>query len=220
MERLEEITTKCKKYKVPQLIIDKAKVMYKIINECKHTKGKKKGTDIIIRDPNKQNVMAACVLKAYEKFEIPINNEDIGKIFSIDPKRVTDGCSFFDNLIADSKDLYLVENTKVLTPDKFIMKYHKEFAFDEDDLELSLRIAKNCCRLKIVSGNTPISVAAGSILLMVKCQKLDIDCRQISKIFEISEMTTNKIYKIMTTYKPALVNDELTEFIMKRRGIV
>ena len=64
MEELNKIQAKCKKYDITQTIIDSAKILYKQINDSKHTKGKRKGKNRIMSCINRKSLIAACVFYA------------------------------------------------------------------------------------------------------------------------------------------------------------
>ena len=92
MEELTKIQNKCKKYNITQTIIDSAKILYKKINDSKHTKGARQGKSRIMRCINRKSMIAACVFYACKLQKEPRSPKEIADIYSLEIKHVNRGC--------------------------------------------------------------------------------------------------------------------------------
>ena len=61
---LDKIQRKCELYKITPKIIECAKILYKKVSEINHSKGKRKGKNIIMRCINRRSMIAACLFHA------------------------------------------------------------------------------------------------------------------------------------------------------------
>ncbi len=77
----EQISKICSANKIPQIVVDSAKILYKKISDCRHKSGTNAGKQIIIRGENRTSIIAACVYKACEMNKYPKNAKDIAEIF-------------------------------------------------------------------------------------------------------------------------------------------
>lgn len=210
---LEQIQGKCKKYKITQTIIDNAKIMYKKINDCKHSKGKNEGKNIIIRCINRKSLIAACVFFGCKLQGKPRSPKEIADIFDLELKQVNKGCRKFLDLMNVDILMYKI---KCSQSTDFIERYCKKLKIKKDYIDCATRISNNIHKLDIASTHQPPSVAAGSILLMANVCNLEITKKSISEIFTISDVTIAKTYRKIHPYSKIITNDEITEQIYKK----
>ena len=78
-----------------------------------------------------------------------------------------------------------------------------------------VNITKNIQKLNVASVHTPLSVAAGSILLIAEMNNIPLTKKLIAKNFKVSEVTITKAYRKLETYKDIITNDELTDKFLK-----
>ena len=76
----------------------------------------------------------------------------------------------------------------------------------QNSLDLANRIASRAEEYGMVSENTPPSIAAGSIYLVVQLEKLPITKREIATACKISEVTICKCYKKLHKYQKHLLD--------------
>ena len=88
MDELIKIQAKCKEYGITQNIIDTAKILYKKISDSKHTKGVRKGKNMIMRCINRKSMIAACVFYACKVQGEPRSPKEIADIYTLDIKHV------------------------------------------------------------------------------------------------------------------------------------
>ena len=215
----EYISRICSKSNIPRIIVDTAKILYKKLSDCKHKSGPSAGKQIIIRGENRLSIIAACLFKACEMNKSPRNVKEIAEFFGLDEKKVTKGNKQFEKIMKNADDNnIIVEQFKTNTTEDYIRRYcsHPKLRINKDNTDLAVRISKNCSRMKLASDHNPGSIAAGSIVIMIEYCDLDIERSVITKIFNTSDVTINKIYKKISQYANALVDDETTDHLIKK----
>lgn len=212
----EKINNKCSKNHIPKIIIDTAKILYKKLNDCKHKSGENKNKPIIIRGINRKSIIAACVFKACEMNKTPKNIKEIAKIFKLDEKKITRGNKQFEKIIKNADDAFLFDDLTINTPEDYIRFNASKLKLDKSEIEMSVRISQNCCKMKLASDHNPQCVAAGSIVAMAEYNGMEIDKHQLSILFGTSDVTIGKIYNKLSPYLRALVDNEATDYIIKK----
>ena len=213
----EYISQICAKNNIPKIIVDSAKILYKRLSDCKHKAGPNIGKQIIIRGENRLSIIAACVFKACEMNKNPRNVKEIAEFFELDEKKVTKGIKHFDRIMKNADDNNIVfEQFKTNSAEDYIRRHCPKLKINKQDTNMAVKIAHNCCKMKLASDHNPQSVAAGSILVMVEYCDLDIDKKDIATLFKTSDVTIGKIYSKIAPYAQALVNDAATEYLIKK----
>ena len=202
------ISIKCNEGKILKCIEDDAKIMYKNISDCKHIIGKNKGKAIIIRGKNRMSVIAACVLYACEKKDKTRSPKEMGELFKLKYTEITKGLKIFQKL-AKLKGIKLKSNpTK---PEFFIIRFCDELKIKKEYTELAIQISNNVQKLQIAAVHTPLSLATGSIYLMIHLSKLPIQKKIIADKFNVSQVTIAKAFKKLEPFMNLLTNDEQCE---------
>jgi len=211
----EYISEVCSNNNIPKIIVDSAKILYKKISDCKHKYGSNVGKQIIIRGENRVSIIAACVFKACEMNKNPRSVKEIAKYFDLDEKKVTRGNKQFEKIIKNTDDNILqVDNLGTSTAEDYIRRHCPKI--NKENTETAVRISNNCCRMKLASDHNPQSIAAGSILVMVNYCDLNIDKKDIAKLFGTSDVTISKIYNKIVKYVEALVDDDATDYLIEK----
>ena len=218
-KEFEFITQICLANGIKKYIIDTAKIMYKKISDCKHKTGKNIGDSMITRGDNRISVMALCVSKACVTNRKPRSNGDIAKMFGIAETRLTKGFSTFEDMKENCDDSYIFEQLHSSTADDFICCCCEDLNISKQDTNLAVKIALNCNKLKLATNHNARSLAAGVILTMVEYSDLDIERKNIAGRLKTSPTTINKIYSELMPYIDALVDDAITDHIVKKFGI-
>ena len=209
---LKLIQSKCKEANILKCIEDDAKILYKNISECKHIKGKNVGKYIIIRGKNTKSLIAACVFFACKRKGNTMSPKEIATLFELKYTDITRGCKTFLKLIKLRKMTY---DFNASTPEHFVQRFCKALNINKHYIDIVNRIAKNIQKLNIASVHTPLSIATGSILLMIDIHQLPITKKTIAAEFNVSEVTITKAFRKLEKYKSILVNDELTNKLVK-----
>jgi transcription initiation factor TFIIB len=180
-----EITEKCKKNNIPNIIINEAKSLYSIVSETK-----------ISRGSNRKGIIAACVFFACKECNVPRSTKEIAEIFNLESTVMTKGCKKCQEIIAMNKmNKKRILNTNSIKPEDFIKRFCNRLNISH---EHTLKINKICLislEKNIISENTPPSIASGCIYYFIKKLNLDISKKEISDVCKISEVTINKCCK-------------------------
>lgn len=216
LEVLEErIQTKCKKYNITQTIIDSAKILYKKISDCKHTKGKRKGKYMIMRCINRRSMIAACVFYACKLQKEPRSPKEVADIYDLEIKHVNRGCRKFIDYIDLSSIFFEIKSSQSYD---FIERFAAKLCIDKQYINIAKDISTNIHKLGLASTHEPPSVAAGCILLVANMYHVDINKKQISDIFSISDVTISKTYRKIFPYHKIIMNNKVTELILEKKN--
>lgn len=216
LEVLEErIQIKCKKYNITQTIIDSAKILYKKVSDCKHTKGKRKGKHMIMRCINRRSMIAACVFYACKLQKEPRSPKEIADIYDLEIKHVNRGCRKFIDYIDLSSIFFEIKSSQ---SSDFIERFAKKLSIDKQYINIAKDISTNIHKLGLASTHEPPSVAAGCILLVANMYHVDINKKQISDIFGISDVTISKTYRKIYPYHKIIMNNKVTELIIDKKN--
>jgi transcription initiation factor TFIIIB Brf1 subunit/transcription initiation factor TFIIB len=215
LEVLERIQSKCKKYIITQTIIDSAKILYKKVSDCKHTKGKRKGKNMIMRCINRRSMIAACVFYACKLQKEPRSPKEIADIYDLEIKHVNRGCRKFIDYIDLSTIFYEIKSSQ---SSDFIERFAKKLNIDKQYISTAKDISLNIHKLGLASTHEPPSVAAGCILLVANMYHVDINKKQISDIFGISDVTISKTYRKIYPYHKIIMNNKVTDLIIEKKN--
>ena len=206
------IQSNCEKGKILKCIEDDAKIMYKNISDCKHLAGINKDKNIIIRGINRKSLIAACVLEACKKKNKTRSPKEIAKLFGIKNTEITKGHKTFLKL---SKLKNLEIKTNFAKPEHFITRFCDELKIKKEYTEQAIQICNNVQKLHIASVHTPLSLATGSIYLMIHLNGFNIQKRTIAEKFNVSQVTIAKAFKKLEPFINILTNDDICEQLNK-----
>lgn len=209
---LKEIQFRCRKAELLKYIEDDAIILYKNISKCVHKKGDSKGKRIIIRGTNRKSLIAACVYYACKRKKMTRSHKEMAKIFELETTDITKGCKTFMKLMRICQMEYDFSSSK---PEHFIPRYCKKLHLKKDDIDMTIKIADNIKKLNIASIHTPLSVATGSILLIITKKKLPISKKKLAHEFGVSEVTVSKAYKRLKPHFNVIINDDVTDKLAK-----
>ena len=215
LEVLERIQSKCKKYSVSQSIIDSAKILYKKVSDSKHIRGKRKGKNMIMRCINRRSMIASCVFYACKLQKEPRSPKEIADIYDLEIKHVHRGCRKILDYIDLNSTFYQIRNSQAAD---FIERLAKKLDIDKKFIEISKDVCNNIHKLDIASTHEPPSVAAGCILLVANTYNLVISKKQISEIFDISDVTISKTYRKIYPYYKIILNNKVTELVIQKKN--
>ncbi len=217
LEILTKIQKKCKTYGITQSIIDSAKILYKKVTDCKHTKGKRAGKNRIMRCINLRSMIGACVFYACKLQGEPRSPKEIADIYELEIKNVNKGCRRFLEYI--DIDTLNTEFSSSKSSD-FIERFAEKLSLEEQYIKIAKDISSNIHKLDIASTHEPPSVAAGCILLVAVMYHLDITKKQISDVFKISDVTISKTYRRIHPYHNIVMNNKITDLVLQKRSTI
>ena len=215
MDVLETIQSKCKKYVITQTIIDSAKILYKKVSESVHSKGKRKGKNIIMRCINRRSMIAACLFHACKLQKETRSPKEIADIYDLEIKHVNRGCRKFCDII-DSNTLF--HQIKSSQSSDFIERFAKKLNIDKKYIDIAKDVSSNIHKLDLASTHEPPSVAAGCILLVAQFYNIQLSKKQISDIFGISDVTISKTFRKIWPYHKIVLNNKITDLILEKKN--
>jgi transcription initiation factor TFIIIB Brf1 subunit/transcription initiation factor TFIIB len=215
LEVLERIQLKCKKYSITQTIIDSAKILYKKVSDSKHIRGKRKGKNMIMRCINRRSMIAACVFYACKMQKEPRSPKEIADIYDLEIKHVHRGCRKILDYIDLNSTFYQIRNSQAAD---FIERLSKKMDIDKKYIDIAKDICNNIHKLDIASTHEPPSIAAGCILLVANTYNINISKKQISEIFDISDVTISKTYRKIHPYYKIILNNKVTDLILQKKN--
>ena len=215
LDVLETIQAKCKKYGITQTIIDSAKILYKKVSESVHTKGKRRGKNIIMRCINRRSMVSACLFHACKLQKETRSPKEIADIYDLEIKHVNRGCRKFCDVI-DTNTLF--HQIKSSQSSDFIERFAKKLDIEKKYIKISKDISNNIHKLDLASTHEPPSIAAGCILLVVEYYNIQISKKQISDIFDISDVTISKTFRKIWPYHNILLSNDITNMILERKN--
>lgn len=206
------IHSKCNEGKILKCIEDDAKIMYKNISDCKHLVGKNKDKNIIIRGINRRGLIAACVLYACRKKDKTRSPKEIAELFGLKYTEITKGCKTFFKL---AKLKHMEVKLNFTKPEHFITRFCDELKIKKEYAEQAIQISNNVQKLHIASVHTPLSLATGSIYLMIHLNGFDIQKRIIAEKFNVSQVTIAKAFKKLEPFIGILTNNDICDQLNK-----
>jgi transcription initiation factor TFIIB len=215
LEVLERIQSKCKKYNITQSIIDSAKILYKKVSDSKHIRGKRKGKNMIMRCINRRSMIAACVFYACKMQREPRSPKEIADIYELELKHVHRGCRRILDYVDLNSTFYQIRSSQSVD---FIERLAKRLDMDRKYIDTAKDVCNNIHKLDIASTHEPPSVAAGCILLVVNTYNLTLSKKEISEIFDISDVTISKTYRKIYPYYKIIMNNKVTELILQKKN--
>ena len=189
-----DIQLVCNNSNLKQKIIQEAKSLYKIMSENKISRGN-----------NRKGIIAACVYFACKNCNVPRSTKEISEMFNIKNVIITKGCKKFQEILHYNKQHNKRINKNIIIhSNDFIDRFCNKLNLNNNDIQIIKNISDKAQELKIIYENTPPSIAAGSIYLYVRINKINISKKDISNISKISEVTINKCYKKLEEYSTQL----------------
>ena len=162
----------------------------------------------ISRGKNRQGIIAACIFMACKNKNVPRSAKEIANIFKIPVDVLTKGCKRFQDICITLDGIDIQNNES--KPRDFVERFCSELNSSKKLMSLSVLITNNAQRLKIISENTPPSIAAGSIYLASCILGINISKTKIAEVSLTSEVTITKSYKKLIKYKDKLLEDNNT----------
>ena len=188
-----ELSNICKKNDIPEIIITESKSLYKLVCETKISRGN-----------NRRGIIAACVYFACKNCNVGRSSKEIATMFDIKNSVFTKGCKNFQNVLQLSKDKDRVDSSESISPIDFIDRFCNNLNMETTDIKKIKTLSQNIEKSNIINDIRPDSFAAGCILYY--CIINDINCNKtdISNCSKISEVTINKCYKKIESFKDKL----------------
>jgi transcription initiation factor TFIIB len=182
---------------IPKLIIDEALRYHKNIVQQKTFRG-----------INRDGIIAASIYIACRVNDHPRTPKELATIFNLDNTSATKGCKNAIKILnsfesqMDQCDKTTFSTTK---PEAFIGRFCSKLNINAELTKLCQFITMRIEQKNLVPEKAPQSVAAGIIYFVAQTCGINITKGEIHIVSEISEVTINKCYKKLETYKEELI---------------
>lgn len=167
---------------VPQVIIERAKYIYKGISE-----------KILTRGDKRKGIMGNCLLQSFKEKSVPRTTKEIAAMFRIDVKDITRmRNTFFENAGE------IIQTAKA---DDLLTRVIIGFDFD-----LKLRVKVIRCagkhleivkKSKRLSGKTPSGIMAATLWSVIKKLHISLSEEDVAKASSVSKPTMVKLYHLV-----------------------
>ena len=178
-------------------IIDDAICLHKKISEHQTFRGL-----------NRDGIISASIYISCRKNNNPRTAKEIANIFKLDVTSATKGCKNAIGIINTIEKDFNISDKIMLcntSPKDFINRFCSKLNINREFTKLcefiSLLVEKN----EIIPENTPHSIAAGIIYLVIQVFELNITKKDVNIVSGISEVTINKCYKKLDEIKEKLI---------------
>jgi transcription initiation factor TFIIIB Brf1 subunit/transcription initiation factor TFIIB len=210
------IHDKCAKLRLFKCIEDDANIIYKKLNDMKHSDGRYKDKYIINRGTNRMGIIASCIFFACKRKNITRSPREIASVFGIRTSEVTKGCKNFRKKIYE-KNINL--ETGDSNPEHFITRFCEELRFSEENKNYAIKVGKNICKLSKSSNHTPLTIAICSIYVTTINKNIyNIDRKLLSRYFNVSEITIIKTFTSLEKYINILDNTIEVEYLIEKNN--
>ena len=183
---------------IPKIIVDEAMRIHKLISETKTYRGL-----------NRDGIIAASIYISCRKNDYPRTAKEIANIFNLDNASATKGCknalSIINELEHNNNSNDDITSLSKTTPSSFIERFCSKLNINTELTNLCKFVAFKIEQLKLIPENTPHSIAGGIIYFISQMCNLNISKASINNVSKISEVTINKCYKKLETYKLILI---------------
>jgi transcription initiation factor TFIIB len=177
-------------------LTDEAKLNYKKICE------KDDIANVLTRGSIREGLIAACIYVACKNNNQTRRVEEIANICGITTQEVSKGLKKFVEIEKQKHiKINVYKDNKI---HEFIERYCKRLNISYHYQKLCHVIAERCNKIHILKSNTKPSICSGIIFLISEMYNLNIKKIIILKHVGVSEVTLNKIYKQLFSYKDIL----------------
>ena len=202
-DEFQFITVMAQNAGIPKIFIDNAMTIHKDISEQK-----------MFRGLNRDGIKAASIYISCRLNGCPRTAHEIAQIFRIDKTSATTGCSMAVNILHNiERDLDPSNQTElcVTLPSSFIERYCSRLQFNQEQTMLAKFITKKIEQQQLITDNIPHAIAAGIIYFVAYNCNNNVTKQDIKVISGVSEVTINKCFKKLETYKTTLIPNVILE---------
>lgn len=189
------IQGRCQQANIPAIIVEDAKINYKMVSEQK-----------ISRGSNRKGIIANCVYFSCKKNNVPRSMKEISEIFCISVSEMTRGKKKYEDIMYQQSK-HTMNHINSTNPFDYIDRFCSNLNIDLDVKHICQYVVFEAMRRDIFDDNTPPSIAAGAIFLVANVLNIRITKVQVHTATKISEVTISKCYKKLNQYKEVLFPD-------------
>jgi transcription initiation factor TFIIIB Brf1 subunit/transcription initiation factor TFIIB len=194
IEILNMISSKAKKGKIPQCIVDKAIVLFKKISENQ-----------IRRGQSLVSIIASCLRLAIkyhsiQDIDVTRSINELAGLFNLDEKKFKEGYNKSFEIMYQ-RDPEFIKKIKPTRPMDLIARFCTFLKINNEYKQMAINASKRVNQLGICQKNNPKSVAVGVIYLISQIYRLGLSKTIISSKCGTSEVTITNTYMEMYKFR-------------------
>ena len=196
-DEFQFITTMAQNAGISKIFIDDAITIHKDISEQK-----------MFRGLNRDGIKAASIYISCRLNGCPRNAHEIANIFKLDKTSATNGCSMAVNILNNiERDVSPSEQTElgITLPISFIERYCSKLNISIELTSVCKFVAKKVQDQDLITDNIPHAITAGIIYFVAYNCNLNVTKQDIRTMSGVSEVTINKCFKKLETFKEKLI---------------
>ncbi|KRH92712.1 Transcription initiation factor TFIIB, partial [Pseudoloma neurophilia] len=179
------ITHFCERSSISKTISDRAKMIFKTIDEKKLLKGK-----------NSEGVIAACIYISCKQEQSPRTFKEISLLTNVPKKEI--GRSY--KLISQ-----FIKNVVYITTDDIVARFCSDLSLSIEHQKIAVEISKKITTNGLMTGKSPDSVAAAVIYLLTNIFNLKHIQRDIPMVTNVTDVTIKNTYKDLLAYQEEIL---------------
>jgi transcription initiation factor TFIIB len=187
----DKLQLNTKRFGIPPMIIEKAKLLFKRVNDNQ-----------LFRGENKEGLIATCIYQACKEHSVPRSVKEIATMFDIDEQCMTKGNRCFTQVIELSESTTLV----VSKPVDFVERFASRLKISETYLPTFREVAMKVDEFHLIADNASSSIAAAIIFFVSEKLNLGTTKRCIASVSLVSDVTISKCYNKLLKYEVFLQN--------------
>ena len=206
-DEFQFITVMAQNAGIPKIFIDNAMTIHKDISEQK-----------MFRGLNRDVIKSASLYISCRLNGCPRTSHEIAQIFKLDKTSATTGCSMAVNILHNiERDLDPSKQTmlKITLPSSFIERYCSRLNFNPEQIMLAKFVTHKIEQLQIITDNIPHAIAAGIVYFVANNCDNSSTKKDIKTISGVSEVTINKCFKKLETFKDKLIPEVIRKKYQK-----
>ncbi|CAH1785416.1 unnamed protein product [Owenia fusiformis] len=184
-----EISQMADRLNLPHMIVDRANTLFKQVQDTKSLKGR-----------SNDAIASACMYIACRQEGVPRTFKEICAVSKISKKEI--GRVF--KLILKT----LETNVDLITTGDFMSRFCSNLGLSNKIQRCATYIAKKGVDLDLVSGRSPISIAAAAIYMASQASNDKKDQKEIGDIAGVAEGTIRQSYKLLYPRRADLFPDD------------
>lgn len=173
-----EITQMADRLNMQKTIVDRAQVLFKQVQDTKVLKGR-----------SNDAIAAACLYLACRQETVPRTFKEICAVSRVSKKEI--GRVF--KLIVKT----LETNVELITTDDFMSRFCSNLQLSPKIQKAATYIATKAVDLDLVSGRSPVSIAAAAIYMASQASDDKKTAKEIGDVAGAAEVTIRQAYKLM-----------------------
>lgn len=193
------ITHFCERSSISKTISDRAKLIFKTVDEKKILKGK-----------NSEGIVAACIYISCKQEQSPRTFKEISLLTNVPKKEI--GRSY--KMISQ-----FVKNAVYITTDDIVARFCSDLNLSIEHQRTAVQISKNITKAGIMTGKSPDSVAAAVIFLLTNIFNLKHVQRDIAVVTNVTDVTIKNTFKELMAHQDVILPPDILESIRIQKGL-